>query len=75
MANRTISEAYRRTPAVYRSLSEVPALMTITEAAKLMRCCEKTIRTMIANGEVAAIRRPKQTLIAKESILNMITKG
>ena len=51
-----------------KPLCEYPDLMTIDEACEYLRCCDKTVRTMVRAGKLQVYRVGSSIRIIKKSL-------
>ena len=53
-----------------------PALLTVDEVARLLKCCPRTVRRRIAEGELKALRiRPRAVRISLDALKLFIEKA
>lgn len=57
------------------NISELPVVLTVAEAAQVLRICENTCYSAIRRGELPASRVGRRLLIARDALERFIGAG
>jgi len=53
----------------------IPTLLTITEAAKVLKCARSTVYKMVQRGELAKYKVGRSTRISEEDLTNYLQQN
>ena len=65
----------RKNPTIYRTWDEAPAILTTGQAAILLQCHINTIKNMVADGRLHAVKVGNGWRIEKETVKALFESG